>query len=470
MAGTLTTQTSALSTVPSGAVIGTDEVTISSVLQHVQRIKLVDGTDGGTALIAGDATNGLDVDVTRLPALVAGTASVGSTVESTLTGNASVTSAANIFSVDLLGYNSICVQITSAGTTCTVTYEASNDNSTWVAVPLVDLSSNNSTPGTTSAAAGIRGLALTARYFRARVSTYTSGTVTAFYVATAGAYMSTSLPANLGGQTLATVSTVTSVTAIGTSVTPGTSAAHLGKAEDAVAASGDTGVAVFAVRRDAPSSDVSAAGDYATLQTNATGSLWVVPTTAVLDNAAFTDGTTPVDLNGYVLDETAGTALTENDAAAARIDAKRAQVHVIEDATTRGQRQSVNASGGAGVTLVPHTSGGLTPTTVISAASTNATSLKASAGQVYAVQVFNVNAAARYLKLYDKASAPTVGTDTPVKVLTIPGNTAGAGLVLAWPQGLVFATGIAWALTTGVANSDTGAVAANEIVVNLDWK
>lgn len=45
----------------SGAVVGTDEVTIGGTLQHVQRVKLVDGTDGGTALIPGDATLGLAV-------------------------------------------------------------------------------------------------------------------------------------------------------------------------------------------------------------------------------------------------------------------------------------------------------------------------------------------------------------------------------------------------------------------------
>lgn len=33
---------------------------------HYQRVKLVDGTLDGTAAIAGDATNGLDVDVTRV--------------------------------------------------------------------------------------------------------------------------------------------------------------------------------------------------------------------------------------------------------------------------------------------------------------------------------------------------------------------------------------------------------------------
>lgn len=121
------------------------------------------------------------------------------------------------------------------------------------------------------------------------------------------------------------------------------------------------------------------------------------------------------------------------------------------------------------VGLAPRTSGGLTMHKTISAATTNATSVKASAGQVYSVQVFNTNAAARYLKLYNKASAPTVGTDTPVKTLTIPGATTGAGLVLSWPQGLAFGTGIAFALTTGAADSDTAAVAANEIIVGLDY-
>jgi hypothetical protein len=70
---------------------------------------------------------------------------------------------------------------------------------------------------------------------------------------------------------------------------------------------------------------------------------------AVVDNAGFTDGTTKVQPVGFILDEVAGTALTENDAAAARIDSKRAQVHVLEDATTRGQRLAISAAGAAKV-------------------------------------------------------------------------------------------------------------------------
>jgi hypothetical protein len=46
-----------------------------------------------------------------------------------------------------------------------------------------------------------------------------------------------------------------------------------------------------------------------------------------------------------IFDEVAGTALTENDVAAARIDAKRATVTTLEDATTRGQRAAVSAAG-----------------------------------------------------------------------------------------------------------------------------
>lgn len=65
----------------------------------------------------------------------------------------------------------------------------------------------------------------------------------------------------------------------------------------------------------------------------------------LVDNAAFTDATSSVTAVGYYFDEVAGTALTENDIAAARIDSKRAQVLVIEDATTRGQRAAVSAGG-----------------------------------------------------------------------------------------------------------------------------
>ena len=102
----------------------------------------------------------------------------------------------------------------------------------------------------------------------------------------------------------------------------------------------------------------------------------------------------------------------------------------------------------------------------ISTNTTNAVSVKASAGQVYAITVTNANAAARYLKLYNQASAPTVGADTPLLVLLLP---AGSTQHLTWPHGLPCPTGIAFALTTGAADSDTGAVGANDHSLTLTY-
>ena len=59
--------------------------------------------------------------------------------------------------------------------------------------------------------------------------------------------------------------------------TGGTAATSLGKAEDAVAASGDTGVPIFGVRRDGPTltAQASAGGDYGEIATDDGGVLWV---------------------------------------------------------------------------------------------------------------------------------------------------------------------------------------------------
>jgi len=73
--------------------------------------------------------------------------------------------------------------------------------------------------------------------------------------------------------------------------------------------------------------------------------LVVRPVGQLADNTAFTDGTTAVLPVGFIFDEAAGAALTENDVAAGRITANRAMVMSIEDSTTRGRRALVNASG-----------------------------------------------------------------------------------------------------------------------------
>lgn len=106
-----------------------------------------------------------------------------------------------------------------------------------------------------------------------------------------------------------------------------------------------------------------------------------------------------------------------------------------------------------------------TPYKLNSAASTNATSVSATADTLlYGYYISNTNSSVCYVKFYNKASAPTVGTDTPVLVLAIPGS--GAANV-SFPAGVNFTTGLAFATTTGAGDADTGAVAANEVIVNL---
>lgn len=94
------------------------------------------------------------------------------------------------------------------------------------------------------------------------------------------------------------------------------------------------------------------------------------------------------------------------------------------------------------------------------AATTNATSAKASAGDLWTVHGYNAAASVRYLKFYNKASAPTVGTDVPTITLAIgPSQAFRFDL-----GGHYFSTGIAYALTTGSADADTGALTLADIV------
>lgn len=131
---------------------------------------------------------------------------------------------------------------------------------------------------------------------------------------------------------------------------------------------------------------------------------------------------------------------------------------------------AVEQSGTFSVGLAPATSGGLSISRVISAASTNSTSVKGSAGQVYGWYISNTNAAVCYVKLYNKATAPTVGTDTPVMTICVPGSTTGGGTNVEFANGIAFGTGIGLGVTTAVADNSTAAVAANEVVINLLYK
>ena len=110
------------------------------------------------------------------------------------------------------------------------------------------------------------------------------------------------------------------------------------------------------------------------------------------------------------------------------------------------------------------TAGGIATTSrlVSAAASTNSTLVKGSAGRVYGITLYNAAAAVRYLKLYNKATAPTVGTDTPIMTIAV-GPTQQFNLSLT-DVGIYFSLGIGFGLTGGSADSDTTALTAADVV------
>lgn len=91
--------------------------------------------------------------------------------------------------------------------------------------------------------------------------------------------------------------------------------------------------------------------------------------------------------------------------------------------------------------------------------------IKATSGYVYGYYIFNASASTRYVKFYNATAAnTTVGTTVPVITIPLP---AGAGANVYSENGVLFDTAITVAATTGLADADTGAPSANDVVVNV---
>lgn len=95
--------------------------------------------------------------------------------------------------------------------------------------------------------------------------------------------------------------------------------------------------------------------------------------------------------------------------------------------------------------------------------------VKASAGVVYGFTFTNTATSTRWLKFYNATAASvTVGTTAPVFTMGLPGNASDdVSGVFAFPSGMNFDTAICAAATTGVADNDTGAPSANDVIVNI---
>lgn len=103
---------------------------------------------------------------------------------------------------------------------------------------------------------------------------------------------------------------------------------------------------------------------------------------------------------------------------------------------------------------------------VVQPANTTPVAVKGSGntkGIVCAVSLSHAGTGMRYLKLYDKATAPVVGTDIPKQVFGIP---AAWSREVNFPP-VAYQLGMWMTVTTGAADSDNTAPNANEVVADV---
>ena len=118
------------------------------------------------------------------------------------------------------------------------------------------------------------------------------------------------------------------------------------------------------------------------------------------------------------------------------------------------------------VQLVPLATGGATIYRTIDLDESEE-EVKATAGVVYSMYLYNAATAKRYVKFYNATAANvTVGTTTPGAVYVLA---ADQGIALSFPHGMAFSTAITFAAVTGIADNSTGAPGANEVVAVLTY-
>lgn len=205
--------------------------------------------------------------------------------------------------------------------------------------------------------------------------------------------------------------TIGSVASITTSIVPGTAATNLGKAEDAVAASGDVGVAVWSVRRDTLNTTLptTANGDYQQFSTDPEGVTW--------SRGLGVYNATPIT-------------------------------------ATNGNKFDIQLDVNANLKTV---NGAVEVSTLFQALYNDVDiSVKATSGYFQSVIVTNINAAVRYFQIHNKASAPT-GGDAALFSVPIPAGTAAQPGYIILDQsyfgvgGLTCSTGIAVGISTAAA-------------------
>lgn len=132
------------------------------------------GTEDGAlrVTIASDSTGVLSVDDNG------GSLTVDAGIGLEVTGTGAVLNATPIAATDVSRYRWVCIQITGTFS-AQITFEMSNDNTNWLVINVFNIVNSVGGPQGIIAGPAIVHIPIIAKYFRGRISQYTSGTVNA---------------------------------------------------------------------------------------------------------------------------------------------------------------------------------------------------------------------------------------------------------------------------------------------------
>lgn len=105
--------------------------------------------------------------------------------------------------------------------------------------------------------------------------------------------------------------------------------------------------------------------------------------------------------------------------------------------------------------------------TIVSTATTNSTVIKVGPGYINVFVGGNITATPVYVKFYDVVGAPVCNTSPIAAEYMIPGSTTGALAVVPIPVAHQFNNGIGVCITSGMAFTDTTAVVAGNVLVEV---
>lgn len=240
-------------------------------------------------------------------------------------------------------------------------------------------------------------------------------------------------------------------------------------AEDNPHANADTGTMALGVRKDTPVA-LAADGDYMPMIFDSSGYLWVRnynPNLAA-DNSSNSSSKVPVLPCVAATSDPSWTNTNQvpcstDLAGYQRSLAKQSGTWTVQPGNTANTTPWLFSN-------VPATSGGTSTCYLSSAATTNATNCKASAGQIYGYDLVNTTATLYYLRLYNLSASPTCSSATGfIRTIPVPASATGAGIARDIAQGEAYGTGIGFCLTGGGSSTDNTS-AATGVYVSIHFK